>query len=611
MTQPLRLGRWPLPVVLILAGLGLPDSSWAADRQKQVLVLYSTRRDAQIAVVGDRDLPRILDAGLPEGLDYYSEYIDQGRFPDPEYQLAFRDFLRLKYKGQRFDVVIAIENIAVEFVDKNRSQLFPDTQVVFFVNNPSARRVANATGVIAQLNLGNTLALAAQLQPGIRQVFVVSGADFPDKAYENAARAQFRSFENRFAFTYLAGLATNDLEARLAKLPEHSIVYYLLVDEDGAGEKFHPLEYVDRIVAVANAPTYCWVDSAMDHGIVGGSLKSQEAETKALGALALRVLQGERADSIPPSSPDLNIPQVDWRQLRRWGISDASLPAGTLVRFREPTAWERYKVYILGAVVLLLAQTALIAGLLIQRARRRQAEAQVRGSQAELRASYDRIRDLGGRLLTAQEAERSRIARELHDDVSQQVALLAIDLEILSGVGPGRQRETTRLASEAVGRVQSIARSVHDLSHRLHPAKLQLIGLVAALNSLQRELSQQDISITFTHDNVPAALPHDLTLCLFRVVQEALQNAVKHSAARAASVHLSGGPEGLVLNIIDDGVGFDVDAAWGKGLGLISMSERLEAIGATLKIRSKPGAGTRVEVAAPVRAAPAMEIVAV
>ena len=145
------------------------------------------------------------------------------------------------------------------------------------------------------------------------------------------------------------------------------------------------------------------------------------------------MLRGEPADSIPTSSPSLNVSQVDWRQLRRWGISEARVPAGTLVRFREPSAWDRYRIYILGAVAVLLAQTALIAGLLVQRARRRQAEEQVRGSQAELRTSYERIRDLGARLLNAQETERSRIARELHDDISQQLALLEIDLELLSG----------------------------------------------------------------------------------------------------------------------------------------------------------------------------------
>src|SRR5262249_17783223 len=155
--------------------------------------------------------------------------------------------------------------------------------------------------------------------------------------------------------------------------------------------------------AVANAPTYSWVDSTIGRGVIGGHLKVQETETAAIARLALRVLRGEPADCVPLWIVDLNVPQIDWRQLRRWGISEARVPAGTLVRFREPTTWDRYHNYILGASTIVGLQSALIGLLIVQGVRRRQAEAEVRGGQAQLRASYDRIRDLGGRLLMAQE----------------------------------------------------------------------------------------------------------------------------------------------------------------------------------------------------------------
>src|SRR5262249_30800033 len=178
--------------------------------------------------------------------------------------------------------------------------------------------------------------------------------------------------------------------------------------QDAAGVNLNPLDYLDRLATVANRPIYSWVDSTMNRGIVGGSLMSIESRIGALAAMALRVLRGERADSIPMSTPDLDVKQVDWRQLQRWHISEARVPRGTIVRFREPGVWDRYAAYIVSASALLLAQTALIAGLLVQRARRRRAEEQVRGSRAALQASFERIRDLGGRLIAAQEAERSR-----------------------------------------------------------------------------------------------------------------------------------------------------------------------------------------------------------
>ena len=599
--------RLRLLLALIVELVSLGRLAWADQPQKQVLVLYATRRDAQIAVVGDHELPNLLERDLAEGVDYYSEFIDNARFSHAYYQTAFRDFLHLKYQGQHFDLVVAMGEIPLAFVNRYAGDLFPGASIVFFTNRRPASRPANSTGLTADLDLRRSIALASALQPEVRQVFVVLGADIARRQLDLLAREQLKSLEPRLQFTYLSGLATSELEMRVGSLPPHSIVYYLVVDRDGANQNFHPIEYLDRVTAVSNAPVYCWVDSAMGHGVVGGSMKDQVAQMRAIGDLSLKVLHGQRAESIPVAAVDLNVNQVDWRELRRWGISEARVPVGTLVRFREPSAWDRYKFYILIALGVLLAQSVLIVGLLVQRMRRRQAEEQVRGSQTELRVSYDRIRDLGARLLNAQETERARIARELHDDVSQQMALLEIDLEILGRSGNGNG-ESLR---EVLHRARDVGRSVHELSHSLHPAKLRLIGLVAGLHGLQRELSQSGAAITFTHDNVPPALSPELTLCLFRVVQEALQNALKYGKASNISVVLRGEPTELLLTISDDGVGFDVGAAWGKGLGLISMWERVEAMGGTCQVHSKPGTGTRVEVVAPLRTVQGTENVAV
>ena len=303
-------------------------------------------------------------------------------------------------------------------------------------------------------------------------------------------------FEPRLAVTYLSGLPTEDLERQLAALPENSIILYVLVYQDGAGQNFLPIEYLDRLAAVANRPIYSWVDSALDHGVVGGSMRPIQSEIQAVADRALQVLRGTPADEIPASSPDLNVNQVDWRQLRRWGISEARVPPGTVVRFRELTAWDRYKAYILVAVVLLLAQATLIGAMLVQAARRRKAEMAEAESQTRLRESYDRIRDLNGRLLNAQENERSRIARELHDDVSQQLGLLAIDLQLMIAAGAERRLNIGGMAHGALVRTQSLVKSVHALSHDLHPEKLHLLGLVGAISSLQREFSEAGMAVT-------------------------------------------------------------------------------------------------------------------
>ncbi len=594
-----------MAVIAILAELGLAGIVHAENAHKQVLVLHSTRRDAQISIVGESELPRILDNGLGTDLDYYAEFIDLARFPETGYQQALRQFLVQKYRGVRFDLIIALQDAATAFVDSQADSLFRDVPVVFLTNQRTTTRRAHSTGLVHERNFVDTVSLMRQLQPDLQQVFVVTGSARVDEQFESEIRRQLQSSGLPVTFTYLSGLPTPTLTARLSSLPPHAAVYHVLVTEDGAGNKFHPLEYVNRVAAAANAPTYCWVDSAMGRGIVGGGLYSQSAAIQHLGELALRVLRGESADSIPVGVLNLNENQVDWRQLRRWKIDGARVPQGTLMRFRDPTIWDHYKTYILGALAVLITQTVLIGGLLIQRKRRQRAEAELRANQDELRRSYERNRAMGSRLLKAQETERSRIAGELHDDICQRMLLLTIELESL-----GRDSRNEGPAVEALAVAKDIAKSLHELSHRLHPTRLRMLGLAAAIDHLCAELSRAGVAINYTYVNVPATLPSEVMLCLFRVVQEALQNAVKHSQGSDLLVDLRNGPDGLRVIVEDNGVGFDTDHAWGDGVGLISMVERIEAIGGSLEVRSTPGAGTRVTAVVPAAIVQATELAA-
>jgi signal transduction histidine kinase len=566
------------------------------DRQKKVLAVSSFRRDVQFSVVTERELPRLLETGLGGGVDYYSEYIDTVRFQDAEQQSVFRDFVRSRYEDERLDLIIALGDDAAEFLADNRGALLSDTPVVFYVLDPPPRRMANSTGLVNEFHFGRSIDLALALQPDLQHLFVVCGASAADQRFERQLVTEFRPFERVLQVTYLSGLVAKDLEARLRTLPPRSAVYFMVVFQDGAGAKFHPTNYLKRVAALANAPTYTWADAALESGAVGGNMRNQLAEARAIASLSLRVLGGERPDDIPVSSLDLDVKQVDWRQLRRWGINEARVPAGTTVLFREPGTWERYKRYIIGALILMLAQTALITGLLVQRTKRRHVEVELRGSQAKLRGSYDRIRHLSRRLLGEQEAERARIARELHDDVNQQLAILSIELDRLHS--ELRVGSTKRL-SQALETAQGIATSVRELSHRLHPSRLQLIGIVAGLDSLRRDFSTPNLAITFCHRDVPAEIDQKIALCLFRVAQEALGNAVKHSDARHVSVDLTGGRSSVALTISDDGKGFDVDGVPNAGLGLISMRERVESVGGVLEIHAAPASGTRLRVTIP------------
>jgi signal transduction histidine kinase len=576
------------------------DAAYAEHPQKQVLVLYSVRRDAQLAILGNRDLPRALATGLGEDIDYYSEYLEAARFRVPDYERAFRDFLRLKYQQKRLDVIIAMSDAVTDLVARNRSEFFPDVPVVFFqAGSSNPVRVANSTGVFGNLRLDGTLDLALALQPDLRYAFIVGDGSI--EATESLARRQLHRFESRLALTYLSNQRRDDLEARLAALPAHSMVFYLTMNRNDAGDFVHPLDYLDRISLLANAPIYSWVDSAMGHGVVGGVMKDQRAEINEVANSALRVLNGEPADSIPLTDADVNVAQVDWRELRRWHIDETAVPATTVIRFRELGLWDRYRSYLLGVSVVVIGQTALIGLLLFQRARRKQAEARAHGAQAKLRANYDRIRDLGGRLLMAQEAERSRIARELHDDIGQQLAMLAINLEHVRASASNVGQAFRDVIEQALERARSVSKTLHDLSHRLHPNLLGHMGLAGALQRMIDEVPHDSLEIVFEHSGVPVSLPQDVILCVFRIAQEALQNVVRHSAAHHVSIHLDGSETELVLRVDDDGVGFASEAATKGGLGLLSMAERLDALDGLLNISSRPGMGTSLTVVVPLR----------
>lgn len=211
---------------------------------------------------------------------------------------------------------------------------------------------------------------------------------------------------------------------------------------------------------------------------------------------------------------------------------------------------------------------------------------------------------LSGKLINAQEAERSRIARELHDDLSQRLALLSTDIELLAQQAEISAPGFERGLRESVMQTREILSEIHRLAYELHPSKLDRLGLVSASMSLCREINEQaGLQVDFEFKNIPESLPRDIALCLYRVLQESLRNVVKHSGVHSVQVGLNGGPAEIALTILDKGVGFDPGTLKKKGgLGLISMRERLQLLGGRITIDSQPLRGTRIHVSVPLGA---------
>jgi PAS domain S-box-containing protein len=227
----------------------------------------------------------------------------------------------------------------------------------------------------------------------------------------------------------------------------------------------------------------------------------------------------------------------------------------------------------------------------------------VRGFSIDISESKEReaaLRALSGRLIDAQEEERRRVARELHDDLNQRMALLSIEIEQL-GQMFGNQAELDKRLGHLKAQAREISADIHRLSYKLHPSKLDHLGLAAAVRSLCEELSGSgQIDVDLLQSGFPAILPPDVTLCLFRVTQEALHNSVKHSGANVVKVNLHRTHHGISLNVSDDGSGFNPESeVMKKGLGFTSMRERLRLVNGRMNIHSQPGRGTRIEVSIP------------
>ena len=686
--------------------------------------------------IRERTYRRVLGDALGDRLDYYSELLDRYHFPAPSYESDFEDYLVRKYADRMIKLLIANGPDAAALAGRIQAQLPSQPPIVFVEHD--ARPVPKSTGHTYWWPFKESLDLALRVHPDTRHVFVLRGTSARDAQNEDRFRSQVAVPPRDVEFTFVREGSLTAMTDRLAALPAHSIVFLLTVQGDGGGRRFRTTSVSERLAAASIAPMYTWND--IFPGAFGGRWLSGELVATRTSELALRVLRGERPEDIPITAIDVSVDVLDWRQLDRWKISEASVPAGVELRFREPGLFEQYRGYILSALGLLSLQTLLIAGLLIQRrnkrlaerslreseerfrvmadtapvmvwrsgpdqgcdffnkpwlefrgrrmqdeigdgwtkgvhpddlprclatytaawpgresfrmeyrlqradgeyrwvldsgvprlavdgallgyigscldiTERRQAEEALRINESALRQSHVEIEDLAGRLITAQEAERARIARDLHDDISQKLAAISIAmsecrlpelhasgevLDVLTAV----QRQTIELVED-----------IRLLSHDLHPAALKHAGLVDALRSHCSECArQQSIDVVVEADGDLVIADMATALCLFRVVQEALRNIAKHANARQVHVTLRRVEEEVQLAVADDGNGFDLEKAHelGGGLGLRSIEERVRLVGGRLSIETAPRLGTTLTVRVRVLASPARALAGV
>jgi signal transduction histidine kinase len=525
-------------------------------------------------------------------LEFYSEYMDTGLFPDPAEQQGIRDFYLRKYQKRKPDVIITVGPSPLKFMEEVHQRAFAGVPIVFCLpvaGAPGAPVLdSDFTGVENDMAPAKTLKVALRLQPGTEHVVVVNGgiANF-DKQELASVKAELNAFRDHLDITYLTKLAMPDLLERLRQLPAHTLILLSTVSLDAAGRRFKGNETGQLVATAANAPVFSLFDVYLNHGEVGGYLSSLREQGKVAGTMALRLLSGAKPQDIPRVN-GVNTYMFDWRALKRWGLRESDLPPGSVVLFREISVWERTKRLWISGLLIILALSLLATYL--------------QYSRAELKKSRDAQLQLGGQLINAQETERSRLASELHDDFSQRLALLAFGLQNTAETLPDSSGTAKQTLDEFRQSVCELGDDLHSVSHRLHSSTLDTLGLVAGLSSLCREFgAKQGIEVAFASEDIPRTVRPEVSLCLFRITQEGLQNLKKHSGTKTAQLSLRHMGEKLFLSLCDEGIGFDANGLEKHGLGILSMQGRARLLGGEFEIHSKPGKGTRIDVWVPLQ----------
>ena len=274
--------------------------------------------------------------------------MDLLRFPDERYFDKLVDLYQEKYGGQNIDLIIAVLRPSLDFLEKYGDGLFRGIPVLFveldtrFLDD-HALVPHHATAVTGRFDMGGTLDLALGLHQKVREVFVVSGASQMDRNLEALAKNAFRGFADRVKFSYFSGLPMAELLQKISALPEHSLIFYVTFYQDGDGKAFLPHQALSMISEVAKAPIYGTSEHFIGAGMVGAYVYSFAGLGVKTAQSALRLLSGDRPDAIAPLEEKADRYIFDWRQLKRWGISEERLPPGSIIRYRDFSLWETYR----------------------------------------------------------------------------------------------------------------------------------------------------------------------------------------------------------------------------------------------------------------------------
>jgi len=376
------LGRFATCVPALVLSVAALCATAAAP--KRVLLLHSYGRGFEPFHTVSETFRTELVQQLGEPVEFYDVPLESTRFADGGSEEPLIAYLVALFAGHQPDLVVPLGGAATRFAQKHRQQLFPSTPML--IAGMDQRHVQAVT-----LTTNDAVVAVAQDVPGMVEsilrvlpettnVVVVLGNSPLERFWLGEMRRELQPFTNRVSLAWFNELSFTEMQKRAALLPPRTVIYYGLLSVDAEGVPYTEERALSGLHAVAKAPIFGIEDSQMGRGIVGGPLMGVEEAGRNAAKVAVRILRGEPAGSIKTPVQVPGRPVYDWRELKRWHISEGRLPAGSLIRFRQPTAWDGYKWRIIGAVSLCLLEAVLIVLLLLNLRRRRQAEQSLRES---------------------------------------------------------------------------------------------------------------------------------------------------------------------------------------------------------------------------------------
>jgi signal transduction histidine kinase len=574
-------------------------------RSPRVLILYPyDERLPATSIAGENARNRLIEA-TSGNVDLFSEFLDLSRFPEEVHIDRMARYLAEKYSDHRPDVVIALGEPSTRFIVNHGDMIAPDAKIVFggFGRDTASKLnlPSDVVGAFSEFDIAKTLELARALQPDAKNLFIIGGSAAFDRIWLANARRDLAVAAKDYDTTYLEDLAIDEFVERSARFPADSIVLFLTILADSTGRNFLPKDAVGIVAAKARAPVYGPYDTYIGQGVVGGNAVTFESMGDAVAGLALDALAEKPIT-------DVEVPQTffaDARQLKRWGLTESALPAGTVLNFKQPNTWEEYWPMISGIFAVVALQGVIISGLLIERRRRFAAEGESRLRLLEL-------------VHMNQSATAGALSASIAHELNQPLGAIRSNAEAAEAILNGKNPD--------LNLIQQILADIRDDDQRAGDIILRLRGMLkkrnkidwqefdlnevvdSAINILHAEAAKKQVAVSAEQSGRRLPVRADkvhLQQVILNLATNAMEAMVEAAAAdRKLVLHTTlHGDSKVEMSISDTGLGIPKDRLnsifdafyttkpSGTGLGLSIARAIVETYGGKIWADNRAGGG--------------------